>query len=46
MIRREKWSTPTATQQESGQRWRTAQGSQAIQEPASVGTVVRSPSQM
>ena len=46
MIRREKWSTPTATQQEKGQRWGTDQGSHEIQKPASVGTVVRSTNQM
>jgi len=45
MIRREMWSTPTATQQEKGQRWGTDQGSHEIQKPASVGTVVRSTSQ-
>ena len=46
MIRREKWSTPTASQQEKGQRWGTDQGSHEIQKPARVGTVVRSTSQM
>ena len=46
MIRREKWSTPPAAQHEKGQRWGTDQGSHEIQKPASVGTVVRSTSQM
>jgi len=46
MIRREKWSTPTATQEQNGQRWGTDQGSHEIQKPASVGTVVRSTNQM
>ncbi len=46
MLRREKWSTPTATQQQNGQRWGSDQGSHGIQNPASVGTVVRSTSQM
>jgi hypothetical protein len=46
MIRREKWSMPTATQQQKGQRWGSDQGSQETQKRASVGTVVRSTNQM
>ena len=46
MIRREKWSTPTATQQQKGQRWGTDQGRHETQKPARVGTVVKSTSQL
>ncbi len=42
MMRREQWSTTTATHQQKGQHCGSAKGNQEVQRPSEVGTVVRS----
>ena len=41
-MRRENWSTATATHQQNGQYWGRANGSQAVHRPEKMGTAVMS----
>src|SRR6266481_2871342 len=42
MVRREQWSMTTPTHQQKGHTWGSAKGTQDVQKPSDVGTVVRS----